>query len=199
MLQSLRRLLSSLEPGPVPVGKRQAAILRLSEAWDDLSGGDDRAMAPHKVDRAEKLHWSPPHLTFQIERHGGTVLGSCYAEIQPWTVNVDEATAHCDYPTGKRLVAPRQAPFKTDPVAGELAQKIIDGAEDPRLRRTKDGAKVQVRVSKILPPGPRETTVGRAKRLRRDLSAILEHLGWQSAPGGWWKQAGSGCAEVTKR
>ena len=186
MLDSIKAALKPIEPGPVPPEKYREIVALLSEAWDHLSGGDDQAMAGYKVPRAEKLHWDPPNLTFRVERHGGTVFGSVYAEIQPWTVNLDEETAHCDYPIGRRQVDRRQATFDTQSVAEELAQKIADGADDPRLRWTKDRKKVQARVSEILPAGSQQTTQGRAKRLRRDLAESLEPLGWRSV-GRWWE------------
>ena len=53
----------------------------LSEVWDDL-GGSDCGMAGHKlIGRMEHVEWNPPVLTFTIERHGGTVLGSTRAEL----------------------------------------------------------------------------------------------------------------------
>ena len=54
-------------------------------------------MAGHKlIGRMENVEWHPPILTFLIERHGGTVLGSARAELQRWTVDLDRRTATCE-------------------------------------------------------------------------------------------------------
>jgi hypothetical protein len=44
--------------------------------WADLEGASDEAMEPWKLGRMENPEWLPPVLTFVVERHGGTVLGS---------------------------------------------------------------------------------------------------------------------------
>src|SRR5438445_9081548 len=67
-------------------------------------------MGAWKLHRAEDLLWKPPFLSFTIERHGATVLGSSRAELQDWMVNLHLETARCAggryrqlWPTASRL------------------------------------------------------------------------------------------------
>ena len=51
----------------------------LTECWASLSGNKDQKTYADKICRAENLKWKSPILTFELERHGGTVLGSTRA------------------------------------------------------------------------------------------------------------------------
>lgn len=185
-VQCLRTRLRALEPGRVPHPKNGDIEKLLAEAWDDLDG-DYGGMEPYKLlNRTEAMEWQPPILRFDIERHGRTVFGSVYAEIQEWTVNLDEGTVRVSIGR-KRLVGKRQAPFKTAPIADELADAIANRTNDKRLRWSKTGA-VQVRMKEVLPPGPEQTTEGRRKRLNRDLKERLAPLGWSHRASGWWSR-----------
>ena len=44
----------------------------LVDAWEAFDGGDQWAMAAHKIDRLEGPVWTPPFLAFRIERPGGS-------------------------------------------------------------------------------------------------------------------------------
>jgi len=44
--------------------------------------------------RMEEVLWSPPDLTFSIERHGAAALGSSRAELQEWMIDVVAAIVH---------------------------------------------------------------------------------------------------------
>lgn len=58
----------------------------LYSSWDEFSGSDAEGTTGYKVQgRMEKIAWEPPILSFQIERHGGTVLGSTRADLHTWT------------------------------------------------------------------------------------------------------------------
>src|SRR5690348_3540304 len=73
---------------------READLVReLERVWYDLHSSSDEKMATHKLSRLEQPEWNPPCLTFAIERHGGTVLGSTRAELQWWIVDLDAGTA----------------------------------------------------------------------------------------------------------
>ena len=66
----------------------------LSKVWTLYDGASEEGMRPEKLhDRMEKIEWVPPILRFVVERHGGTVRGSVYAELQSWEVNLNERTA----------------------------------------------------------------------------------------------------------
>lgn len=182
-LKRLHEHLESLRPGVVE--RVELLLPVLEKAWPALQGGDECGMKPRKLSRAQKFEWQPPFLRFEIERHGAMAAGgSSRAERQMWDVNVEEATADA-YVVGYVQTYKRSPVFKTDSVAEELAEFIVNGRADPRLRWSKAG-KVQVRMEKILPAGPKQTTAGRQKRLNRDLEKRLVPLGWSRGRTGWW-------------
>ena len=93
-MDDLRIYVKNLDAGHVE--ETTQLELLLAEVWDDL-GGDSGGIAGHKlIRRMEHVEWHPPLLTFVIERHGGTVLGSIRAEVQRWTVDLDRQTATCE-------------------------------------------------------------------------------------------------------
>lgn len=50
---------------------REQIEFLLADAWPSLRGSRAGGMQPHKIrGRTEALSWNPPHLTFEIERHG---------------------------------------------------------------------------------------------------------------------------------
>ena len=60
--------------------------------------------------RTEDMSWNPPQLKFSFERHGSAVLGSVYADIQDWLVDLDRRTVRSST-TGRRLVRKRAPPL----------------------------------------------------------------------------------------
>jgi hypothetical protein len=126
----------------------------------------------------EQVEWHRPILTFLIERHGGTVLGSTRAELQRWTVDLDRQTATCER-TGHRQLSPMARRVDVGPIADEVARKIASGEADDRLRWLGDG-RVRVVMVRIFPERSwyKRTVQGRRRRLRE---ALIERLG----PKGW--------------
>lgn len=149
----------------------------LFDCWALLDMQDDSRLIPRKLlNRLEKVCWEPPILRFQIVRHGGTVLGSTRGEVHAWTVNLDSREAL--YSTvGQRQLRPRQASFKADSVAKDLASLIKSGKEDPRLLWYGPN-EVKVLVEKIVPSEGnfKQTVAGRRKRLR---DAVRQRLATQ--------------------
>src|SRR5262249_22158252 len=68
---------------------REKIIGLLADCWHDFEGADETSMKDLKLTHAEDLSWRPPVLSFTIERHGATVLGSTRAELYQWTVNLN--------------------------------------------------------------------------------------------------------------
>jgi hypothetical protein len=61
--------------GPISDASELETLLK--ECWYEFEGADDTKMWPSKLTgRMEDITWDPPILTFKIERHGGTVMGS---------------------------------------------------------------------------------------------------------------------------
>jgi hypothetical protein len=76
----------------------------------------------------EAVAWNPPVLTFRIERHGGTVLGSTRAELQHWHVDLERKTASL-VKTGRRQLRPMQPRLNVEPLVEEIVRLIV--AEQP--------------------------------------------------------------------
>jgi hypothetical protein len=149
----------------------------LIEAWDELRGTNAGGMTAEKlVGRIENLQWQPPRLSFDIERHGGTMLGSVYADIQHWSIDVEFGSA--DFSASRRRqLYPKDAPLNAKALAEEIAQIIISGGTDRRLKWDGD-SKVILRIGEIIPPTNRQTTSGRRKRFIQHLVKILRPGGW---------------------
>jgi hypothetical protein len=157
----------------------------LASAWDCFDGSADSAMAAYKLGRVEAPTWDPPILTFRIERHGGTVLGSTRAELQLWTVDLDARTADST-PIGRRQLRPMNKRLDVRPLATEIAELIAARAADPRIRWY--GAEARPILARILPEEvggvPRQTLNRRRRRLRDALRDELASRGWHPTANG---------------
>jgi hypothetical protein len=180
-LKALQALLSALPPGKV---KETAEIEKaLAQCWYLLDGGRVGKMAPHKlIGRMEQVTWEPPLLSFEIERHGGTALGSVYAELQAWTVDVKAGAASLAFGNRKRLVGTRNSPQKIKPIAKELADRIKKGEQDERLK-WKSAGEVRILIAGVIPDdAPNQTVSGRRKRLKIALQDELSGDCWEVSP-----------------
>jgi hypothetical protein len=176
IMDELKGYLKKLEPGPVEQTTQLERLL--ANVWEDL-GGDVAAMTGHKlIGRIEHAQWKPPKLSFTIERHGGTVQGSSRAELQHWAVDLDQKTATCER-TGHRQLSPMARRLDVEPIADKIADKIVNGELDDRLRWLPDG-RVRVQMGTICPKGSgfKQTIEGRRRRLRENLIERLKPNGW---------------------
>lgn len=175
-IERIRQHCATLPPGPVaevPTFERLLAAV-----WDELSG-DDGGMEAHKLSRMENPIWNPPVLTFRIERHGGTVLGSSRAEVQEWTVDLERLTASVKV-AGRRQIGPTKPRLDVKLIAADLCSAILTGKQDDRLKW--DGtAKVYLLMGEVLPEGSavKKTLSDRRKRLRSELTRLLAPEGWK--------------------
>jgi len=142
--------------------------------------------------RIENLYWNPPILRFEIERHGGTVLGSTRAEIQKWDLNVENRTANLTR-TSYRQIKSRQKNLNVKPIAKEIAKIIVNKEIDEWLRWSKDGS-VHVKIGKIIPENSalQQTVANRRKRFRKELDELLKRKGWINIYNNHYKQAKGG-------
>jgi hypothetical protein len=176
-MKELTGYLMSLNPGPVEQTSHLERLL--TRVWDDLVGGDEAGMAGYKlIGRMERVEWNPPVLTFVVERHGGTVLGSTRAELERWTLDLDSQTATCER-TGHRQLSSMAKRLDVGYIADEIAVKIEGGEADDRIRWLPDG-RVLVQMGKIFPRGSgfQQTVQARRKRLRGALIVRLSPRGW---------------------
>ena len=184
---TLRTIFDALSPGPI---SDTADIERpLAVQWPNFTGGDDGGMEGYKLlNRMEKVVWCPPKFTFQIERHGKTVMGSTRAEIQEWELDLGTMTATLK-DAGYRQLSPRQPSFNAKPIAEEIGNLILAGKHDVRLEWIGAG-EVRVLIGEILPQDSavKETLTGRRKRFRDELQKKLAGTCWQEAKAHTWKK-----------
>lgn len=190
--QRLLRLRDYLSSLPVPYDFEGAdgdnqLLGRLAECWECFDGHHLERMEARKLDRAEKVRWEPPELTFTIERHGGTVLGSTRGELQHWCIDVMQARVFVST-SGHRQLTPAAKPLKLEATADDVARVVRDGSDDERVRWDQQRTKATVNVSQALAQLERQegnrshseqTRAGRAKRLQRMIDDRLRPVGWR--------------------
>ncbi len=177
-MEQLLQYLASEKPGRVRSSAKLEALL--ADCWHEFEGSVGEGMHGGKLKgRTEDVRWNPPVLSFQIERHGGTVLGSTRADRHVWTIDLDKKTATCEK-VGQRQLEPMRAKLDVGPMAQEVAQSIIDHKEDERLLWGKDGT-VRIVTGKILPSGSafKQTLTGRRKRFLTAVDETLSSAGWR--------------------
>ncbi len=185
---NLEELLSSLSVGPV---QDVSSVERLLiEAWDSLAGSDQGGMQAYKLrGRTEDADWQPPCLTFVIERHGGTVMGSTRAELQTWCVNISSWSAAI-ISTRRRQLEPTAPRLDVRPLAQEVADAILHDRESPSLKRLPDG-RVKVLIGTLIPDvSYQQTTAGRRRRFRQALEALIRPAGWEVAGTNTYRRRG---------
>jgi hypothetical protein len=174
----LKSYLNSQRPGPLAKDEQLETLL--VGAWDKLDGSADGGMESYKLKgRMENVAWNPPILSFQIERHGGTVNGSIYAEMQQWDVDCEKGVANYDkFNSRRRQVAAKDRPLKVAPIAKEIADVIRGGIADDRVKWL-SSSEAKVLISEVIPGGgPQQTVSGRRKRFYTALQHELAETGW---------------------
>jgi len=177
METSLKAFLMSLPPGS-DLDREQVEFL-LAETWPSLRGSRAGGMQAHKIrGRTEDLSWNPPLLSFEIERHGGTVNGSTRAEMQRWCVDAAAHTAEI-VSTRKRQLHAMAKRVNAKAPAALIAEAILNNHEHEMLKRYPDG-RVKVLISSLFPQGLdfKQTVSGRRKRFRAALAPLIKELGW---------------------
>lgn len=177
-MDELDRALSNLQPGEVvePSGLDRL----LAEHWTEFRGSDDGGMEGYKLlGRIERVRWQPPVLSFVVERHGGTVLGSTRAELQHWEIDVAERTARL-VKVGHRQLESMAARTDVKELAAEIALRIVSGQDDDRIKWFEDRS-VKIFVTKIFTTGSgfQRTVSGRRKRLIQYVAETLSKAGWK--------------------
>ena len=181
-LNRLRQLLQKVPAGILPEQVAGEAESLIIACWDCLCGSEVECTTANKLSgRIEELRWQPPYVTFQIERHGGTVMGSTRAEVHDWTLNLE--TAEAGLSTGRfRQLTPRDPPLKVGPLVDRVVQAIGSGSATPDLTwLTTD--KLRVNIAQMIPATVQQTTIGRRRRFRKQLEARLAQLNWYAIAG----------------
>lgn len=149
-MNELLAYLESIQRSAIADTARLEALL--AACWDEFDGSAEEGMAGSKLhERMQDVEWNPPRLSFTIERHGGTVLGSSRAECHEWILYVNDMTATCAK-IGHKQLRPMATRLDVRPLAEEIAQLIIEHRVDDRLKWKDDGT-VRVEIGKIIPEG----------------------------------------------
>jgi hypothetical protein len=175
MLDELTRLLSKRPAGPLE--DTSTIEILLADDWHRLSGSDQAGMQGYKLkNRMKNATWAPPELAFEIERHGGTALGSVRAELHRWIINVNSGSAVMA-PVGYRPVKPAAAPIVEDALTTTICRLIVDGKKSRPLQWFPD-RRVRLKVGLVIPDGVKQTVSSRRKRFRKRLETVLATNGW---------------------
>lgn len=184
-LDTLRQFLSQIPAGDLSGDIGEQAIKLLQNCWGDLAGAGIEATRGYKLKRAEGLTWQSPSLSFKLERHGGTCMGSTRAEIHAWVVDVEKAVAEMSI-AGRRQLYPMDAPFtkkRAQERAAEILNLIQGGMKDDTLKWHADGS-VTLILNRSVEAKFESTRKNRVKILLRQLLPMLEENGWHRMESG---------------
>jgi len=177
----------------VPLGNIQdTAELEglLAAAWDEFTGDDGGMKSDKLFNRMESASWNQPVLSFVIERHGGTVMGSTRAELQHWDVNVETGILTLEK-TGHRQLSPMGPRISIKAIADEIADAVIGGEDDQRFHRR--GNELDINTSTIFPKksGFNRTVESRRQRVCEHIAKRLAEHGWEKVGWNRFRKCGS--------
>jgi hypothetical protein len=187
-LSHVELLLDALKNTPYGAieGQEKGKIISLlANCWHELEGADQTAMKVSKLHRAEALMWRPPVLSFTIERHGASVLGSSRAELHEWEINLEQATAHVN--RGRyRQIGPTAPRLDVKPIVERVCDAVQQGPTsscdlvEKRVVVWTGDHQVSIWHGKLIPGGgPQQTVAGRRKRFRKELTNRMQDIGWR--------------------
>jgi hypothetical protein len=155
----------------------------LADCWPDLEGGSGTSMTAHKLDRVESLSWIPPVLTFIIERHGGTVLGSTRADLYTWSVDLNVGTAK-PIKTGYRQIVPTAARLNVKAIAARVRDVVRErpGSSSQVVEKGilfwHSNNQCSIRHGKLISGAFARTITDRRRRFRIELVRLMKEIGW---------------------
>lgn len=107
--------------------------------------------------------------------------GSTLAELQEWTLDLDQRTRIMKSAGSKRVKA-QQARLDVQGLVEDVVRLVADEGSDPKIKRYPDG-KLRILISETIPDnGPKKTVAGRRAKFRRLLRDRLLPLGWTEVP-----------------
>jgi hypothetical protein len=183
-IAKLHTLLTPITAGKLSKDIESRVVDLLSRCWDQFEGSHDTKMTPEKVMRAGDIEWNPPHLSFNIPRHGAVVLGSKREELHRWSVDIDRKTAQW-ISNGYRNLVPNARSLDVKAIAASVCEAIRVGAEGTHDLHSTDAIVwdghdvVTVRQGILIPNNAvAQTIAGRRRRFRNYLTQGMKALGW---------------------
>lgn len=175
LCDALDRLAADGMPEQLP----NEVVNALANVWGSLRGSRDHGMHASKLSpmRIEQPAWTRPILTFRIERHGGTMMGSTRADIHEWTVDLAQGTASARKVSYRQLI-PTDKRMNTKALAEEAFEAIRQNEDAPYLKWSRDRRTVRIAIGVIIPDTVRQTTAARRRRFRTALDEKLKAAGW---------------------
>jgi hypothetical protein len=191
MISEMLQYLQNLPSGPIPAEKRGMVLKLIADSWEEFTGSADTKMGSWKVVRDKgpvDLTWSPPVLSFTIERHGSLVRGSSRAEKQCWQLDLEKRTAH-EAKVGFRQIHRPASPFSTEQmavIANQVCRTVQEGPNSSSEYKIngiviwKGSDEVDVKHGVLIPAAAyQQTTSGRRKRFRAVLEQKMKAIGWK--------------------
>jgi hypothetical protein len=162
---------------------REELLNQLVTIWDSCALiGDDQSTFLYKLANreVEGLRVVDNRIHFTLERHGGFVLGSSFADLHHWVVDPETMTKWIEGHSKRRL-----APTSSKIDIAELVSRIslaIEQRDPDVVAELSDGA-LQVKIAQLIPDsGPRQTVADRRKRARNALAVEIANRGLQVSP-----------------
>jgi hypothetical protein len=181
-MKELENYLNSLPQGIIQDQDIKNVEKLLIKYWEEIEGSDSTKMMDFKLLRGiENVEWNPPNLSFIIERHGITVLGSSRAERQKWGIDIIQKKADCAI-VGYRQIRERQSKLNVELLAKDIFKLICKGKKNDQLKWNNDGS-VRIQIGKIIRlsenSATKQTVASRRKRFRKRMDEIMDKEGWQ--------------------
>jgi hypothetical protein len=186
-IQKITNLLAHVPAGVVPTSVH-VELFRLVEAsWREFSNSADTSMEAWKIMREngpEAVTWSPPHLSFTVDRHGAAVIGSTRAERQEWRLNLEMRTAD-QTRIGFRQLRPNAPRLDVKSLADDVAKTVHEGpsSTSPLVSKGivvwKNDDELVVFHGKMVGGTNNQTISGRRRRFIAELKSKLQMIGWQ--------------------
>lgn len=162
---------------------RDELLNQLVSIWDSCAViGDDQSTFLYKLANreVEDLQLVDGRIHFTLERHGGLVLGSSFADLHHWVVASETMTKWIEGKSRRRL-----APMSSKIDIAELVSRMLIAVEqrDPDVVVELSDVALQVKIDQLIPDGgPAQTVADRRKRLRNALAVELAKRGLQVSP-----------------
>lgn len=184
MISQLLQVLSrTAKSGAIDLNDCPSILHELQLLWPAIKGSLATSMSAHKLRRIEDVRWTPPILSFTLERHGAAANGSTRAELQRWEVNLDTLTAEARQ-IGRRQIAQTAPRIKLDPIVEEVFDLISSGADDDGLKWYDNKSRVRIVIGNFIPnDGFQMTISSRRRRFLEKLTPLLASNGWMPVTG----------------